>query len=146
MKPLILFLTFVFSFALTSVVMASPMTEMFEGGPNEAPTKAEFNEYINDTVCKAVGINGIVAQRKKNDGVPLSTVIEQYDAAVARGGDNSEPAQVTQNISLGAINAVYTRDIPTTTQEELAQLGVTIYNLCRTVADQINWDLGSSTE
>jgi hypothetical protein len=139
MKSLILFLTFVISFAMTSAAFASPPTGIFNGVPDEKPALSELSQEMGDTICKMVGVNSIVAQRNKNNGVAVDETITQYTDHYNNNSDGNAPDEVAFQISLGAIQAVYALDADISTDEEYVELGMSIYNTCLPVVEQIQW-------
>jgi len=143
MKSLILIITFLISFGLTSLVVATPVVApIFEIEPPVAgeSTQADLNERLSDLICKSVGANGIVAQTKKNEGVSFEDSITKFDELVAKNSDNTEPANLAHAMSRGMIKSIYDNEITASTKEEMASLGMAIYTQCRTIADKIRWE------
>jgi hypothetical protein len=143
MKSLILIITFLVSFGLTSLVVAEPVAApIFEMEPpaEGESTQADLNERLSDLICKSVGANGIVAQTKKNEGIPVEVSVAQFDELVAKNSDNTEPANLAHAMSRGMIESIYDNEIAASTKEEMASLGMAIYTQCRTIADKIRWE------
>ncbi len=149
MKSLILLITFIVSFGLTSLVVAahpsitptinSPILGM-EPPTAQEPSQSDLNEQLSDLICKSVGANGIVAKRKKNEGISYEVAIAQFTELVEANDDKSAPAQVAHAMSSSVIKSIYDAEIDASTDEEITSLGVAIYNHCRTIADKIRWD------
>lgn len=141
MKPIILILTFVVSFSLTSMAVAQGGVMGMVPDADNTPALSELSEKVSDGICKVVGANGMKAQRNKNTGVSQEDSISQLTRAFEMGSDQGDPVDVALNISLGAVNAVYAESLPVSTDEEFAALGLTIYNICRMTVDQIEWEV-----
>lgn len=141
MKTLILILSFVIPFMITTSVIASPATGLLNAVPDEQPAQSELSLEMSDIICKMVGANGMRAQINKNEGISLEESLQGMKDAYNAGNDGSEPGQVSFEISLGAITAVYAEDIQATTQDELVELGTNLYNVCRGAVDKIQWEV-----
>lgn len=138
MKSLILILTFVVSFSMTSAVVANGM---FDVVPDEQTAQSKLSQELSDEICKMVGVNGIVAQRNKNDGMSVEETIGQFTDHYNNNSDGNAPDEVAFKISLGAIQAVYDLDATISTDEEYVELGMSLYNVCIPFVSRIQWDI-----
>ncbi len=125
------------------VVMATPQSSgLMNTVPDETPTNSSnLSMQVADSVCTLVGINAITAQLSKNAGVSLEDLTTKLMNAFKAAGVPGDVNDIILSESLGMIDAIYDSDVDVSTQQDLADLGVQVYDTCYEYVYPMQWSV-----